>query len=84
MEHLRQDIANARDIISLNAKTEFVGETDEYAKSVNRLIREKYSLSDELAILRKALSKLGIDYAELNEYNEFVEQCKVEARKEII
>ena len=75
--------ALSEDLQNEKLKTEFVSETDELKKSINRKIREKYSLSDELALLRKALAKLGVNDEQLSEYNEFVEKCKVEAREEL-
>lgn len=43
-----------------------------YPKLVEEAIREKYSLSDEFAILRQRDTKPE----EFEEYNSFVEQCK--------
>ena len=50
-----------------------------YEEKVEQLIREKYSVSDELAILRQRESKVE----EFNEYYEFCEECKAYARGEI-
>ncbi len=50
-----------------------------YADLVNNKIRERYSVSDELAILRQRDTKPD----EFNAYNAFVEQCKVEAKVEL-
>lgn len=50
-----------------------------YAHLVDKKIRERYSLSDELAILRQRDTKP----AEFAEYNAYCEACKAEARKEI-
>lgn len=49
---------------------------DEYAVMVERLIRERYSISDELAILRQRDTKPD----EFAEYNAFCEECKEKAR----
>ena len=49
-----------------------------YSAEVNRLIRAKYSTSDEMAIHRHFLQ--GEKQAEFNEYNSFCEKCKEEAR----
>ena len=51
----------------------------EYATRVNQKIRARYSLSEELSILRKR------DAApeEFAAYNLFAEGCKQEARREI-
>ena len=40
---------------------------------VEALLREKYTLNDELALLRQRTTKK----AEFNEYNDFAEACKV-------
>ena len=47
-----------------------------YEEKVEQLIREKYSVSDELAILRQRDSKVE----EFSKYYEFCEECKVKAR----
>lgn len=47
-----------------------------YENYVNTLIREKYSLSQELAILRQRDSKPE----EYNAYNAYCEECKAEAK----
>lgn len=48
----------------------------DYGDLVESLIRRKYSLSAELAILRQRDSKPQ----EFAEYNAYAEQCKAEAR----
>lgn len=53
--------------------------TPTYEERVEQLIREKYSVSDELAILRQRDSKVE----EFNEYYEFCEECKAKAMSEI-
>lgn len=50
-----------------------------YEERVEQLIREKYSISDELAILRQRDSKED----EFREYYEFCEECKEKAILEI-
>ena len=52
--------------------------TAEYGEAVNRLIRKRYSLSAELAILRKR----DEEPEEFAAYNAFAEACKEEARAE--
>lgn len=47
-----------------------------YENYVNTLIREKYSLSQELAILRQRDTKPE----EYNAYNAYCEKCKAEAK----
>ena len=51
-------------------------EVDEYEDEVNRLIRLKYSLNDELAILRQRDTKPD----EFKAYNDYVEECKATAK----
>lgn len=51
---------------------------NEYNEKVNSLIRERYSLSEELAILRQRDSKPD----EFDEYFRFAEECKAKARPE--
>lgn len=48
-----------------------------YKQRIVELVRGKYDIDDELAILRQRESKPE----QFNEYNEFVEQCKVEAHE---
>ena len=50
-----------------------------YVELVNKAVRHKYSLSDELAILRQRDTKPD----EFAEYNEYVERCKKEVREEL-
>ena len=50
-----------------------------YEKLIVSKIREKYSLDQELAILRQRDTKPQ----EFAEYNAYVEQCKLEAKTEV-
>lgn len=50
-----------------------------YANLVSKLIRERYSVDDEMAILRQRDTKPE----EWETYNTFCEECKAKARKEI-
>lgn len=50
-----------------------------YANLVSKLIRERYSVDDEMAILRQKETKPD----EYKAYNAFCEECKAKARKEI-
>jgi hypothetical protein len=50
-----------------------------YESLVEKYIREKYSLSNELAILRQANTK----YTEFYEYNAYAEECKARAKTEV-
>lgn len=54
-------------------------EQEEYKNLVVKLIREKYSIDDELAIIRQATTKP----AEFEAYNEYVEACKAKAKQEL-
>ena len=51
-------------------------DADAYARRVEAMIRERYTLSDELALLRQRDTKPG----EFAAYNDYAEQCKVRAR----
>ena len=51
----------------------------QYESKVNNLIREKYTLSQELAILRQGDAKPE----EYEKYNAYCEQCKAQAKIEI-
>ena len=48
-----------------------------YAQEVDARIRKRYSLSDELAILRQRETK----QEEFNEYNDYCEACKAQAKE---
>ena len=50
-----------------------------YPNLVSRLIRERYSIDDEMAILRQRDTKPE----EYETYNAFCEECKAKARAEI-
>lgn len=52
---------------------------ERYETKVNELIRERYSVSQELAILRQR----EVKPEEFAEYNEFAEGCKRGARAEL-
>ena len=52
----------------------------EYDNEVNALIRRKYSESEEFAILRQRDTKIQ----EFEQYNEYCEQCKIDARTSIV
>lgn len=52
---------------------------ERYENTVEMNIRKKYSLSQELAILRQRDSKSD-EYAE---YNAYCEECKVKAKREV-
>lgn len=50
-----------------------------YKQMVEMLIREKYSLNDELAVLRQRDTKPE----EFEEYNNYAESCKLRAKEEM-
>ena len=50
-----------------------------YALRVEELVRERYSVSAELAILRQRESKVE----EFQTYSDFAEACKAIARREV-
>ena len=54
-------------------------DNDEYENKVVALIRQKYNVNQELAILRQRDAKPQ----EFAEYNEYVEQCKAEVKEGI-
>lgn len=53
--------------------------TIKYEELVEKKIRQKYSVSDEIAILRQSEVKQD----EYNDYYNFCEHCKMEAKKEL-
>lgn len=53
---------------------------EKYPVLVERFIREKYTLSAELAILRQR----DVKTAEFDEYNAYAESCKERAKAEIL
>lgn len=63
-----------RRLAELNGKKEEI-----YGQMVNELIRKKYSLSEELSILRKKDEKPE----EWAEYNAYCEECKKQAKLEV-
>lgn len=65
------------DSIESFEETDVIPETDEdYPERVNALIRERYSLSDELALLRQRDTKDD----EYKAYYEYAETCKANAK----
>ena len=66
--------ANFEEVASVPSYTE----TD-YKERVERLIRERYTVADELGILRQRDTKPQ----EFAEYNAFAEQCKAQAKAQL-
>ena len=56
-----------------------VGELVNYEDEVNNLVREKYSLSEELSLLRQKESKAD----EYQVYYDYVESCKTAAKDKV-
>ena len=54
-------------------------DNDEYEDKIVALIRQKYNVNQELAILRQRDAKPQ----EFAEYNEYVEQCKEQVKNEL-
>lgn len=52
-----------------------------YERRVVALIRQKYSADDEIAILRRHIS--GDTSVKFEEYHDYAEACKSQARKEV-
>ena len=50
-----------------------------YKQRIIELIRQRYTLDDELSIMRQRDTKPE----EFNEYNAFVEECKATAKAEL-
>lgn len=65
--------------IPYTAEQQKEADTKKYELKVEMKIRERYSISQELAILRQRDSKPE-EYAE---YNAYCEECKAEAKKEV-
>ena len=63
--------SDGNDIIQYKAEYILVPALDKET-IVNELVRRKYTLSEELALLRQRDSKAG----EFTEYNTFAEECK--------
>lgn len=84
----RSDDLTAKAIAAMTYAPEDYEEVDElpvafdetaYKAAVERLIRERYTVADELGILRQRDTKPQ----EFAEYNAFAEACKAKARAEI-
>lgn len=62
----------------ITAEKEYVKNL-EYKTKIDKLIRQRYSINDEIAILRQRECKPE-EYAE---YNAYCEQCKAQAKSEL-
>lgn len=61
---------------------------EEYDYKVAAMVRERYSESEEFAIQRKFLNSISGQHSqpaeeEFNQYNAFVEECKVRAKEDL-
>ena len=65
--------------VTVEMPDEEIKDTRSYSEKVVSLIREKYSLDEELAIQRQRDSKPQ----EFNEYYAYCEACKKKARGEV-
>lgn len=61
-------------LAELNGNTETI-----YGQLVNKFIRERYTIAEELAFNRQRFEKPS----EFSKYNTYVEECKARAKKEI-
>ena len=77
----KENLPVNRGIAKLNLLTRFVGEASDEDIRIEDLIRNRYSLSNELSLHRKKAMGI-IDNAEWDEYCAFVEECIAEARRE--
>lgn len=75
-----------KDLVEIPASEVPLFSRAEHEEKVAELIRKRYSQNEELAIQRKAAAASlagesdGAAIEEFNEYNAFVEQCKVDAK----
>ncbi len=66
-----------------DGKTEFVNESTEFGKEVNRRLTERgISIYEQIGILRKAIKSLGCTDAEFLAFDALVEEIKGEIRAE--
>ena len=84
----RSDGLTAKAIAAMTYNADDYEEVDEmpvafdetaYKERVERLIRERYTVADELGILRQRDTKPQ----EFAEYNAFAEQCKTQAKAQL-
>lgn len=66
-------------LLNKNKKAEPATYDAVYGSLIEKKIRQRYSLSSELAILRQRDTKPE----EFAQYNEYVEQCKAAVKKEL-
>lgn len=81
MQLKKKDIEVEMALKEAQVVSSMVKEKTEEDMKINFLIREKYSMSQELALHRKKLLGTATD-EEWQEYNDYVEECIVKAREE--
>lgn len=79
-EVTEEEFNNAVEAVTPKYSEPVVSDQQKYEDRVVELIRQKYSLSQELAILRQRDTKPE----EFAEYNSYVEECKATAKTEIL
>lgn len=65
-----------REIDDLRNTASKVEDVDQHDIAIVSEIRKEYSLTHEIAIIRKALAHMGCDLPEFVEWNQFVEEVK--------
>lgn len=72
IKEVEREMQEGEKVVEYTADTIIVEKPATYPSVVDALVRERYSVSDELAILRQKESKAE----EFTEYNAYVEECK--------
>ena len=77
--YFKRAIAKSTDVVEMYEEVDEMPKYTykEYSDKVDELVREKYSISQELAILRQRDEKV----AEYEEYYRYAEECKVRAKE---
>ena len=77
--YFKRAIAKSTDNVDMYEEVEEMPKytNKEYSDKVDELVREKYSISQELAILRQRDEKVS----EYEEYYRYAEECKVKAKE---
>jgi len=85
MDKFKEEIIMSKELIELRgiigkerAETEFAKDTDERCLKINEAVCKEFSLSTQIAILRKALAKMGCDDPDFVVFNNRVEEIKKE------
>lgn len=66
-----------------DGKTEFVNESTEFGKEVNRRLTERgISIYEQIGIIRKALKNMGCTYPEFVAFDALVDEIKAEIEEE--